>query len=85
MSHIRNFQPPISGDDIQYIFNISPGREIGVLKNTIKEAILDGEINNEFEPAYMLLLTKAAEMGLEKVNDLNTSRDQYEPKEEDDH
>jgi poly(A) polymerase len=82
--HIRNFQPPISGDDIQHIFNIAPGREIGVLKNTIKEAILDGEINNEFTPAYDLLLKKAGELGLQKVNSLNASRDQNEAEEEGD-
>jgi poly(A) polymerase len=70
---IRNFQPPVSGDDIQYIFNIGPGREIGILKNAIKEAILEGEIPNRFEPAYELLLKKADELGLEKVNDLEVS------------
>jgi poly(A) polymerase len=71
--HVRNFQPPVSGNDIQFIFNIEPGREIGILKNAIKEAILDGEIPNQFEPAYELLLAKAAELGLEKVNDLRSS------------
>jgi hypothetical protein len=66
--HVRNFQPPVSGDDIQHIFNIGPGREIGILKNAIKEAILDGEIPNAFDPAYDLLLKKAAELGLKQVN-----------------
>ena len=66
---VRNFQPPVTGDDIQHIFNIGPGREIGILKNTIKEAILEGEIPNRFEPAYELLLRKAKELGLEKVNE----------------
>jgi len=82
--HIRNFQPPLSGDDIQYIFNISPGREIGVLKNTIKEAILEGEIKNEFIPAYYLLLEKAKEMGLKKINSLEASLDSTESSKEDD-
>lgn len=72
--HIRNFQPPISGDDIQHIFNIAPGREIGILKNAIKEAILEGEISNHFEPAYELLLKKAEELGLEKVRDPEVSK-----------
>jgi poly(A) polymerase len=71
---IRNFQPPVSGDDIQHIFNIGPGREIGILKNAIKEAILEGEIPNQFEPAYELLLKKAKELGMEKVNDLASEK-----------
>ena len=66
--HVRNFQPPVSGDDIQRIFDIPPGREIGILKNAIKEAILDGEIPNAFEPAYKMLLKKAEELGLKLVN-----------------
>lgn len=66
--HVRNFQPPISGDDIQHIFDIAPGREIGIMKNAIKEAILDGEIPNAFQPAYELLLKKAEELGLKEVN-----------------
>jgi poly(A) polymerase len=61
---IRNFQPPISGDEIMKIFSLNPGREIGILKNTLKDAILDGIIPNEYEAAYNLLLQKAIEMGL---------------------
>ncbi len=72
--HIRNFQPPVTGDDIKHIFNIGPGREIGILKNTIKEAILEGEIPNRFEPAYELLLKKAEELGLKKVHDMDVSK-----------
>ncbi|MFC2080036.1 CCA tRNA nucleotidyltransferase [Bacteroidota bacterium] len=83
--HIRNFQPPITGVDIQYIFNIDPGRDIGVLKNTIKEAILDGEIANEFGPAYDLLLSKATELGLKQVNSLAASRGQIPKAKEGDH
>lgn len=66
--HIRNFQPPISGDDIQQIFSISPCREIGIIKNAIKDAILDGEIPNEYEAALKLTIEKAAELGLKPVN-----------------
>ena len=69
--HVRNFQPPISGDDIQHVFNIPPGREIGILKNAIKEAILDGEIPNAFGPAFEMLLKKAGELGLKQVNNLD--------------
>ncbi len=74
--HVRNFQPPISGDDIQYIFGIKPGREIGILKNAIKEAILDGKIENRFEPAYRMLLEEAKALGLKQVNSLEASRHQ---------
>jgi len=57
---IRNFQPPVSGEEIMNIFGIGPGREIGIIKNAIKEAILEGEIKNERESAlnYMFELGK---------------------------
>lgn len=64
---IRNFQPPISGDEIMKIFGLNPGREIGILKNTLKDAILDGIIPNEYEPAYNLLIEKGMELGLKPV------------------
>jgi len=61
---IRNFQPPISGDDIQKIFGIPPSRPVGIIKNAIKEAILDGDIPNEYEAAYRLMLKEGAALGL---------------------
>lgn len=64
--HIRNFQPPISGDDIKEIFGIGPGKEIGIIKDYIKEAILEGEIPNEKEAAIELMYKKASELGLIK-------------------
>jgi poly(A) polymerase len=64
---IRNFQPPISGDEIMRIFGLNPGREIGILKNTLKEAILDGVITNNYEPAYKLLVEKGTELGLNPI------------------
>ncbi len=64
---IRNFQPPISGDDIMTIFGLTPGREIGILKNTLKDAILDGIIPNEYQAAYDLLIEKGKELGLKAV------------------
>lgn len=65
---IRNFQPPISGEDIMQIFNIPPCREIGLIKEHIKNAILDGKIPNERDAAYTLMLEKAAELGLKPIN-----------------
>lgn len=62
--HIRNFQPPITGDDIQRVFEISPSRQVGVIKNALKDAILDGEIPNEFGPAYRFMVKKGKELGL---------------------
>ena len=61
---VRNFQPPITGEDIMKTFNIKPSREIGIIKETIKEAILDGDIKNNREEAYELMLKKGAELGL---------------------
>jgi tRNA nucleotidyltransferase/poly(A) polymerase len=63
---IRNFQPPISGEDIMRIFNLTPGREIGIIKNAIKDAIIDGVIRNDYEEAYAFMLDQAAQLGLKK-------------------
>ena len=64
---IRNFQPPISGEEIMEIFNLKPSREIGVLKEAVKEAILEGEIPNEYDAAYNFVLKRAEKLGLKKV------------------
>jgi poly(A) polymerase len=61
---IRNWQPPVSGDDIMKAFNIPAGREVGIVKAFIREAILDGLISNEFGQAYQFMLKKGQEMGL---------------------
>jgi poly(A) polymerase len=65
--HIRNFQPPITGDEIIEMFNIPPGKIIGDMKEAIKEAILEGEIKNDREEALALLRKIAASKGLKEV------------------
>jgi len=65
---IRNFQPPVSGELIMETFNIGSGREVGVIKDAIKEAILDGEIQNNYDEAYAYMLKKADEIGLKKTS-----------------
>jgi poly(A) polymerase len=64
---IRNFQPPVTGEIIMETFNLSPCMEVGIIKNTIKEAILEGEIHNNYEEAFQLMLKKGAELGLKSV------------------
>jgi len=62
--HIRNFQPPVSGETIMEVFGLEPCREVGLIKTAIKDAILDGIISNEHDPAYQFMLEKGKEMGL---------------------
>ena len=70
---IRNFQPPVSGELIMKIFNLPPCKEVGIIKNSIKEAILDGKIGNNFDEAYSYMQEKAKKLGLKNVHgkDLN--------------
>ncbi|MEN8123690.1 MAG: HD domain-containing protein [Bacteroidota bacterium] len=64
---VRNFQPPVSGEIIMKTFNLKPGREIGILKESIKEAILEGDIANNYKEAFQFMLKKGKEMGLIQV------------------
>lgn len=61
---IRNFQPPVSGEDIMTTFGIGPCREIGTIKDAIKDAILDGSIPNERDAAWQMMLSLGADLGL---------------------
>lgn len=61
---VRNFQPPITGEEIMAMFNLQPGREIGILKEKVKEAILEGEIANEKEDATKFVIAEAEKLGL---------------------
>ncbi len=70
---LRNWQPPVTGMDIMATFDIKPGKEIGVLKTAIREAILDGQIPNSFEAAYQYMIAEAEVMGLTAKNILQSS------------
>lgn len=61
---IRNWQPPVTGEDIMKAFNLNAGRNVGIIKNQIREAILEGEIKNSREEAYRYMLEKGKELGL---------------------
>ena len=67
--HVRNFQPPVSGEEIMQTFNLQPSKEIGMIKEAIKEAILEGEIPNEHEAAYAFMLDKGKKLGLIPAKD----------------
>ena len=65
--HLRNWQPPVTGEIIMQKFGIGPGRNVGIIKDAIREAILDDIIPNTFEAAYNFMLQKAGELNLQPV------------------
>jgi poly(A) polymerase len=66
--HLRNWQPPISGEVIMQTFGIPPSKSVGIIKDAITEAILEGEIANNFDAAYELMLSEGEKLGLVKIN-----------------
>jgi poly(A) polymerase len=64
---LRNWQPPVSGNLIMETFGIPEGREVGTIKNAIRDAILDGVIHNNFEEAFRLMLQEGEKLGLKRA------------------
>ncbi|MCQ2226622.1 MAG: CCA tRNA nucleotidyltransferase [Bacteroidales bacterium] len=65
--HVRNFQPPISGEMIMEMFKLPPSPMVGALKNALKEAVLDGIIHNDYDEAQKFIINKAKELGVENI------------------
>lgn len=70
--HIRNWQPPISGELIMETFGLAPSKPVGIIKDALKDAMLDGVIPSSYDAAFEFMLKKAKEMGLEPKNPKST-------------
>jgi len=66
--NLRNWQPPISGDEIMQTFNLKPCKEVGIIKTAIREAILEGNLPNDHDAAFDFMLQEGIKMGLTPVN-----------------
>ena len=66
--HLRNWQPPVTGEEIMKVFDIKPSKHVGEIKNAIREAILEGEIQNEHDDAFEFMLATGKKLGLQPVN-----------------
>ena len=74
---VRNFQPPISGDLIMKMFGIPPSYPVGVIKNNIKDAILDGKIHNDYDEAFALMLEEGAKLGLKPSGNVEELKEKF--------
>lgn len=70
---VRNFQPPVDGQEIMDTFGLTPSRPVGIIKDAIKDAILDGIINNDYSQAHQFMMKKAEELGIKPISDGNLS------------
>jgi poly(A) polymerase len=68
---LRNWQPPVTGEDIMQTFNIKPGKEVGIIKTAIREAILDGVIQNQRDEAIQFMLSQGEKLGLHPIDKSN--------------
>lgn len=74
---VRNFQPPVSGDLIMQMFGIPPSYPVGVIKNNIKDAILDGKIHNNYDEAFALMLEEGAKLGLKPKGNAEELKEKF--------
>jgi hypothetical protein len=68
--NIRNWQPPVNGEVIMQVFGLQPGKEVGLIKTAIREAVLDGVIGNNYHEAYAFMKAEGAKMGLAVVQEV---------------
>jgi poly(A) polymerase len=71
---IRNWQPPVSGEEIMEVFGLPPSQEVGIIKNAIKEAVLEGEVGNDYNEVYAFMLKKGEELGLQVKKQIKSNK-----------